>query len=210
MIAVVLLGGFGFVARKNHERKVVSSPVLSTPPLANLTPEFIDILSLGHRGLYDDFIEIWLAQIFANKKILDEPPEKIRGFLEHVFRLLPKTEMIYLLSSSFLELRMQRPSYAIPILKKGMEALPDSWRISASLGYIYAFRLNDRGQGAPYMYYAAGRPGAPAFLKSFSMKLASDSPISREEFERALQFIIEISPGKQHIYRQIFQQEKSP
>ena len=50
------------------ERK--SWKLVSAPPLAKLSPNRIKILTLGHKGLYDDFATIWAIQFMIRKNRL--------------------------------------------------------------------------------------------------------------------------------------------
>ena len=166
---------------------------LSLPPLSRLSTSMLNVVTVGHRGLYDDFADIWLLQTLGDIKIKQLDPKVLVDTIKTVTRHGPKLESLYMLSCFVLAFELEQPQECLGITIDGIKALPLSWRVPMTQGYVYAFRLNDPAAAALYYELASSRPGAPAYLAQFATKLAArveltpdERNVAKEQFFRTL------------------------
>jgi hypothetical protein len=176
--------------------------LLSPPPLVEMDPRVIDILTMGHRGLYDDFINIWAIQILMDEAVLKESPDDVADAIRRVTRQGPKLESLYMLSCFVMAMDFRRPDLCLPFTMDGLAAFPESWKIPLTQGAIMAFRMDKRAEAAPFFHLASIRPKAPPFLASFSRKLQQQANVSSDDVDKGLEFL-DLLPGGQRLKQSI-------
>ncbi len=178
----VLLGSvFSQVTSRLGHTSAGQQSVVTPPPLSLLSTSVLNTVTLGYRGLYDDFADIWLLQTLGEKDVKRFDPQQLITAIRSVTRHGPKLESLYLLSCFVLTFELAKPEECQAISVDGMKALPTSWRIPMTQGYVTAFVLNDPGAGALYYQLAGSLQGAPPFLASLATKLAAHGEFSDEE-----------------------------
>lgn len=65
-----------------------------------------------------------------------------------------------------------RTDLAIELVKRGIAANPDAWRLDSDLGFLYYWRLKDYPNAAAYYLAASRIPHAPAWLKLMAARVA--------------------------------------
>jgi tetratricopeptide (TPR) repeat protein len=127
--------------------------------------EMVGLLSFDHRGAAADYL---FTQVSIHSGSLMWKPLDIKfdsgwayGMMDLVTDLDPKYREAYLMSGMGLIHNFSDVNLAPPILKKGMEANPDSWEIPYWYGYDHYFYLDDSDTAAIYFTEAARKPGAP-------------------------------------------------
>jgi hypothetical protein len=194
-IWVLLLGsGLRAVTEKTTVYADRDYDVLAAPPLARLDERAINVLTLGHRGLYDDAINIWLLQSLADERLRAKTPEEIHQAMRLVIDLHPKIESIYMLSCFILAMDLKKPELCEQISLAGLKALPDSWRIPVTQGFIFYKELGDPKKAALYYGLAASRPEAPEFLGALTKTLIEKNQMSIPELESTLDHLLD-APG---------------
>src|SRR5690606_38655645 len=68
------------------------------PPFSQLNPRLINVFTLGHRGVYDDFVHIWLNHFLVDAKILKSHSEGLFAIGDTILNLRPMIETSYLLT----------------------------------------------------------------------------------------------------------------
>jgi hypothetical protein len=179
--SAVLGVAFYHVTDRLRSEANLSAERLSTPPLSRLSTSMLNVVTLGHRGLYDDFADIWLLQTLGDQKVKQLDPKALVDTIKMVTRHGPKLESLYLLSCFVLAFELQQPNECLGITIDGIKALPLSWRVPMTQGYVDAFLLNDPASAALYYELASSRPGAPTYLRGFATKLAARVELSPEE-----------------------------
>jgi hypothetical protein len=178
-----------FVSEKTAEFARASYRLVEPPPLASLDPRIVEIVTLGFKGVYDDFLSIWSIQFLVDEKVKAQTAEEVFRSIKATTRQRPKIESIYLLSCFVLTFDLKRPDLCKDIIIDGMSALPDSWRIPVTMGFTYAYRMNDNENAAIFYALAASRPGAPKYFGSLARKLADKSSLTVEDLQGSLQEI---------------------
>lgn len=189
-ILLTLLGFLWPLSGLLYRPNMTDDEFLKTAPLVDLDTRVLDILSFGYRGLYDDFVTIWMLQVLMDPRVNQLNAEKIQNLLVRVGRHQPKIESYYLLGCFVLNFDLKRPDLCEPILKQGTEAFPTKWRIPVTMGIIAAHYLQDPRLAALYYEIGAQR-GAPQYIRNAAQRLAKEQNISPEELKNSFNMILE-------------------
>lgn len=169
--------------------------LLAPPPLTDLDPRFLNIVTLGHRGLYDDFVNIWMLQVLFDERLASQSADDVYRTLLKVTRNQPKIESLYMVSCFVLAIDFQRPELCQQITLDGLKAFPDSWRIPVTQGFMYAYKMNDVKNAAMYYGLAASREDAPDFLKKLAVNMVERNQLSVEELQTTLENLLSVPGG---------------
>ena len=129
------------------------------------TKEMVGLMSFDHRGAAADYL---FTQVSIHSGSLMWKPLDIKfdsgwayGMMDLVTDLDPRYREAYLMSGMGLIHSFSDANLALPILKKGIKANPDSWEIPYWYGYDQYFYLDDNETASKYFMMAARKPGAP-------------------------------------------------
>jgi len=129
------------------------------------TKEMVSLLSFDHRGAAADYL---FTQVSIHSGSLMWKPLDIKfdsgwayGMMDLVTDLDPKYREAYLMSGMGLIHNFSDAKLALPILKKGMEANPNSWELPYWYAYDHYFYLDDSETASKYFMMAAQKPDAP-------------------------------------------------
>jgi len=164
---------------------------LDPPPLTQLDTRMLDILTLGHRSLYDDFLAVWMIQVLIDPRVRETKAEDLQAFVLNVTRHKPRVESLYMLSCFVLATDKRRADLCEPIVLDGLKAFPDSWRIPVTQGFIEAYVIKNLKSAALYYGIAASRSSAPPFLHKLTRNLVEKNELSPEELQETLDKTIE-------------------
>ena len=192
---VVLMGSLHLVSRRTYATTQRSRQLLEAVPLSRFDPGVINLLTLGYRGVYDDFLAIWLVQIFADPQVGQADPAQLNSILQAAVQQQPKLESVYMLSCFVMTFEMRHPEYCDALIGEGIKAMPQSWRLPATAGYVAAFKSRDPSKASLYYALAAAQPGAPGYFKSFSAKLAASGALTGDERRQAISELLIRVPG---------------
>lgn len=160
-----------------------------SPPLANFPPRLINVITLGHKDLYDDLITFWLLQhLIPSSNEAPEPLDLVYSRIIRVLKLHPKIEAIYLFACYSLYFRWKKPELCQDITTLGLQAFPTSWKIPLTQGYMLAFPLNKPVEASLYYQRAASQANAPKFAASFANKLLRKEKISPSQRQESINF----------------------
>jgi hypothetical protein len=110
-------------------------------------------------------------RVFAQGKNFD----LLLPLIEITVTLDPRFEIAYRYGATFLSegapIGAGRPRDGIAVLERGVEAMPDSWRLRQELGFFHFFFLNDARTASEILLEAAEIPGAPYWLRSLAASL---------------------------------------
>lgn len=192
----IILLGYSLITVSEQTRKyaIASYRLVEPPPLVSLDPRLLNIITLGFHGVYDDLLSIWSIQFLVDKRIKSLPVEEVFKSVQLISGQQPKIESIYMLSCFVLGIDMNRGDLCKEIIINGMKAMPDSWRLPVTMGYMYAHELKDYPNAAIFYSLAASRPGAPEFLKKLSVNMVQKNSISVPEMQESLEKMFD-APG---------------
>jgi hypothetical protein len=160
--------------------------VLTTPPFAELDTALINVVTLGHRGLYDDFINIWAIQFLFDERLKHESPTDVQKAVLQITRHHPKLESLYIASCYLLYLEFARPDLCEEIILDGLKAFPLSWRIPVAQAFMYGYVLKQWDQSASYYALAASKPKSPPFIKKLIPKIMDERRLSIDDITNTL------------------------
>jgi len=188
-------GGFYIAAEKTYQQEKDTYSILDTPPFSHLKSETIDLLTLGHRGVYDDFINIWVLQILSDKSLHGLDIEKLEEAVLKVTSLQPKIEVIYMVACFAFAIDLKRPEVCEKIIIDGLNAFPQSWRLPMTQGFIYLKLLKNAAKASGFYSLAASRPDSPTYVGELAQKLLDEKEITRAEMDRAMDMMMQVPGG---------------
>lgn len=201
--AILLAASFyncGRIGSDLGKKERAEYKVVTSPPLGSLDPKILDIMMLGHGGLYDDFVLVWSIQILAepdlkNMTNADELSNTLLGILKHQ----PKIEGIYLLACYVLGLDFQRGDLCDKISVEGLKAFPNSWRIPMTQGFMASFVAKDDLKAAAFYELAASRPESPEYVGKLAKRLTARGYADGEDLSETIQLMSEVPGGSRII-----------
>lgn len=160
-------------------------------PLLSVRPSLVNIVTLGHKGLYSDLSYFWLLQSLIRKDEHDvlPPLEQLYDKIKLVMRHHPDIESLYTLSCFVMTLDYNQPKRCEEIAIEGMRALPKSWMIPSVVGYMFAFVLKDSAKASFYYEKTAKISNSPPYLAKLSKRLLN-SAFDKKDAEETLNAII--------------------
>lgn len=207
-ILLVLSSGVFFVVASHRAQqwRVASDSVVRMPPWINLSPRTISLLTLGFKAAYDDFLAIWVVHYLASPDASVYDLDSLDRMLQRVAAIRHPLESIYMFSCFTLTM-LKRPRSCESILHTGMEVLPDGWRLPLTMGFVYAFDLDEPKKAAIYYNACSERRHAPTYIKNVARKLAKKGGVTLNQLDNSMAEILGISEDSK-IYRVLKQKYK--
>lgn len=186
---LLLAGSLISVSRRSHEAALKYYAFIEKPPFSELSPAFIDVISIGHKGIIDDALLFHALNYLMDVRLRGSDPAEVQMALKATTRLQPKIESIYMFGCLVLALELKHPEGCEPLITDGINLFPDGWRLPVTLGTILFNNMKDDAKAAIFYEIAAHKPNAPSFAKSFAIKLrnrAKPDPIELEAMIQSL------------------------
>jgi hypothetical protein len=163
---VAILGAWSATTTQlqQHSESVTQAKI-TPPPLVNLDPRFVRIITMGYKGVFDDLINLWMVQILVDTDRLKENREDVRKIARQTMQHEPRIEGFYFLSCVMLFKHMDFSSDCVDFVDAGMKLFPESFRLPMLQGYVYLFELNQPARAAAYYSIAATKKIAPPHIK---------------------------------------------
>lgn len=135
-------------------------------------------LSLGHEGLLADIYWTRVVQYYGRGRMEERTHYELLGPLLRITTTLdPHLIVAYRFGSIFLTERLpgQRgePEVALELIRRGIVANPDYWRLWEDLGFIYYWNLKDYKTAARIYLAGSERPGAAIWMKTMAATIAA-------------------------------------
>jgi hypothetical protein len=135
-------------------------------------------LSLGHEGLLAAIYWTRVVQYFGRKRLDQATQFKLLGpLLQITTDLDPQLIIAYRFGAIFLAEKAPggagQPQEALQLLRRGIAANPDCWRLWQDLGFIYYWDLKDYASAARVFQAGANRPGAGVWMKALAATVAA-------------------------------------
>lgn len=134
-------------------------------------------LSLGHEGLLANIYWTRVVQYFGRKRLGHATRFDLLGsLLEITTDLDPRFLIAYRYGAIFLAERPPggagEPEKALQLLRCGIVANPDYWRLWQDLGFVYYWDLNDYESAGRVFQAGSERPGAFVWMKAMAAAVA--------------------------------------
>lgn len=135
-------------------------------------------LSLGYDSLLADIYWTRSVQYYGTR--IGSPGERFEllwPLLDITTTLDPKLMIAYRFGAIFLSepapTGADRPDLAVELVKRGVAAIPDDWRMESDLGFLYYWHLKDYPQASATYLDASKKPDAPLWLKIVAAQVAA-------------------------------------
>jgi hypothetical protein len=135
-------------------------------------------LSLGHEGLLADIYWTRVVQYFGRKRLSGATRYDLLGpLLRITTQLDPQLVIAYRFGAIFLAEKPPggagQPQEALQLLRRGIVANPDYWRLWQDLGFIYYWDLRDYASAARAFQAGSEQPGAQLWMKAMAASVAA-------------------------------------
>lgn len=191
LLGIFTLGTLLVLTAPQRVEKLKSTYELyATPPLSQINPSILNIVLLGHKAMYEDFIAIWLLQTLMQE---GEPKEAdpLMAQIRSVIRHEPKLETTYMLACFVMLNQVKRPEFCQEINLAGLRAFPMSWRLLMTQAYVEYAAMNHPAQAASFFMMAAQRQNAPEYVRKAAKKLLETKALTAEDVKASMDLIAE-------------------
>jgi tetratricopeptide (TPR) repeat protein len=168
-LAAVLAAGAGAAYSSRRLEQMRAGATLEDVMLVR-SPKLVKVASLGYTGLAADIYWTRAVQYFGGKhheKSLRY--DLLRPLLELTTDLDPQLTVAYEFGSFFLAQKPPEgagdPQAAVELVKKGIAANPQNWRLYYHLGFVEYVERKDLKAAADAFEEGAKIAGAPAWMK---------------------------------------------
>jgi hypothetical protein len=157
---------------------------VSAAPLQDQKPELVlrsgamlKKLSLGYDPLLADIYWTRAVQYFGERVGVPGATFELLGpLLDITTTLDPQLMVAYRFGAIFLSEQVPagagRPDLAVDLVKKGIAANPDQWRLYGDLGLIYSIHLKDYQKAAEAYLEGSKNPHAQIYMKAMAATVA--------------------------------------
>ena len=140
--------------------------------------EVLRHLSLGHEGLLADIYWTRAVQYFGRQRLARSTQFELLGPLLRITTTLdPHLIIAYRYGAVFLAEKPPggagQPELALDLLRRGIVANPDYWRLWQDVGFIYYWDLKDYPRAARAFQTGSERPGALPWMKAMAATVAA-------------------------------------
>lgn len=194
----LILGILGLfkIAAVADQGSTQSYTLVDKPPLVDLAPDKIALLTLGFPQVYHQFLNFWAVQFLGDQNIAQESPDQILEVLTAISQHKPKIRDLYQLSCYTFLLDFDNPDYCLNVLVNGMRAVPDDWSIPLLAGIVYKTNKKDLRNATLFFMAAAAKKGAPAYVINVANKRYEESQNSGGFMENDLSDLSEFFDDK--------------
>jgi hypothetical protein len=178
------------LVQRRLDAQRVSLPELQRP-LFSESPERLRRLVPGFELLLADVYWLRAVQYYGSERAFDPKPtyENLRPLIDITTALDPRLELAYRYGAIFLSedrpIGAGEPAQGLEVLERGVQALPESWRLRWDLGAHWFFYMKDSRRAADVLRGAKSIPGAPYWLDNLAARfLEGDDRESAREIWR--------------------------
>lgn len=155
------------VAKQKEEVLLTSGPLLKK-------------LSLGYDSLLADIYWTRVVQYYGGRLATMDPNfELLSPMLDLTTALDPKLLIAYRYGGIFLSERPPvgagRPDLGVDLLRRGIAANPNEWRMHFDLAFIYFWHLRDYGKASAVFLEGSRVQGAPEWMGTMAARMADKS-----------------------------------
>lgn len=173
-IALLLAGAAALQARIDVQTRLESKP---DGELLVTSPALLKKLSLGYEPLLADIYWTRTVQYFGSR--VSDPHanlDQLPPMLNITTTLDPHMIIAYRFGAIFLsEKKPGHTDLAVDLVRRGIAANPDEWRLYFDLGFLYYWRLKDPQNAAKAYLDGSKAPGAPEFMRLMAAQMAQKS-----------------------------------
>lgn len=179
-LGVLLIAGFAGVWQLQRSIDVEQKATRTEmDELAVRSPNVLKRVTLEYQPLVGAIYWTRAVQYYGEKhRLHDKNLELLWPLLNIATTLDPHLLVAYQFGSIFLAQKSPagagRPDLAVQLLKQGIAANPDEWRLWRDLGYVYYFDLKDYPKASAAFAEGSKNPKAYIWMKVMAAKIAGD------------------------------------
>ncbi len=133
---------------------------------------------MGYEGLFADIYWTRVVQYFGRRRLAQATRFELLGPLLRITTDLdPHLLIAYRFGSIFLAEKPPggagQPQEALQLLRRGIVANPDYWRLWQDLGFVYYWDLKDYRQASRIFLMGSERPGALPWMRTMAASVAA-------------------------------------
>jgi hypothetical protein len=139
---------------------------------------FLRQISLGYEGLLADIYWTRVVQYFGRKRMAHSSEFTLLGpLLQTTTELDPHLLIAYRFGAVFLAEKAPRgagqPLRALELLRRGIVANPDYWRLWEDMGFVYYWDLKDYDAAGRAFQTGSERPGAMRWMRVLAAQVTA-------------------------------------
>ncbi len=141
--------------------------------------KLVKVMSLEYAPLLADIYWTRVVQYYGNKHVRRQANlELLWPLLDITTTLDPNLLISYRFGAMFLSQRAPtgagRPDLAVQLIRRGIQANPDYWRLYEDLGFVYYFDLKDYQKASEAFLEGSKKPNAQVWMKVMAAKVAAE------------------------------------
>ncbi|HEX4004461.1 MAG TPA: hypothetical protein VHX36_17535 [Candidatus Acidoferrales bacterium] len=141
------------------------------------SPNAIKKLSMGYDSLLADIYWTRAVQYYGSRLTVQSRDfDLLWPLLDVTTTLDPKLIVAYRFGAIFLSEPLagaDRTDLAVELVKRGIEANPDNWRLNNDLGFLYYWRMRDFPDAASAYLAGSKKPGAPIWMGVMAARIST-------------------------------------
>ncbi len=151
------------------------------------SPELLKKMSLGYDALLADVYWTRVVQYYGSKRLERDQNYKLLDTLLNITVTLdPQLLVAYKFGAVFLAEPAPRgagrPDRAVALIRRGILAFPDDWRLWGDLGFIYYQELKDYKRASEAFFEGSKNPGAREWMKVMAARIAQEGQTRSTSF----------------------------
>ncbi len=139
--------------------------------------KYVKAISMEYKNAVSDFFWMKVTLTYGDRNFSQKATQRDWQYLERLTELVtdldPRFFIPYMFAAAVLSWEGDMPEEAVKILKKGLIARPNDWRIPFYIGFNYFYFLGDSLRASQYLARAARLPGSPSYLPLLAARLRS-------------------------------------
>jgi tetratricopeptide (TPR) repeat protein len=141
--------------------------------------KLMKVMSLEYAPLMADIYWTRVVQYYGNKHVRGQANlELLWPLLDITTTLDPNLVIAYRFGAMFLSQAAPtgagRPDLAVELIRRGIQANPEYWRLHEDLGFVYYFDLKDYQKASEAFLEGSKKPGAQIWMKVMAAKIAAE------------------------------------
>ncbi len=141
--------------------------------------KLMKVMSLEYAPLVASIYWTRVVQYYGNKHVRGQANlESLWPLLDITTTLDPNLLVAYRFGAMFLSQAAPagagRPDLAVELIRRGIQANPEYWRLYEDLGFVYYFDLKDYQKAAEAFLEGSKKPNAQLWMKVMAAKIAAE------------------------------------
>jgi len=141
--------------------------------------KLVKVMSLEYAPLMADIYWTRVVQYYGNKHVRGQANlDLLWPLLDVTTTLDPNLIVAYRFGAMFLSQAPPagagRPDQAVKLIRRGIQANPDYWRLYEDLGFVYYFDLKDYQKAAEAFLEGSKKPEAQVWMKVMAARIAAE------------------------------------